>query len=198
MTNWGAGDPDGKKLTDGVVGSTYTGGSSYAAGAIYDAKQRPEITVDLGKPESCGAFRIQVGGYPWWDAMRGQVKDKVEVLTSTDNKAFASQGFFNFNLRWKDIPANYMWTDEESFCAHNFELILPKPVEARYVKLKLTPSRFMAVSEVQVLDSIRYEPFDLRIALPDGKDRSDLAAYPLRHIRSTPYTPNQKQPAGRN
>jgi hypothetical protein len=184
LTNWGAGDPDGKKLTDGVVGSTYTGGSSYAAGAIYDAKQRPEITIDLGKAEKCGAFRIHGGGYPWWDAMRGEVKDKVEVLTSTDNKQFASQGFFNFNLRWKDIPANYMWTDEESFCAHNFERILAKPVEARYVKFKLTPARFMSVSEVQVLDFIRYEPFDLRIALPDGKDRSDLAAYPLKHVPS--------------
>jgi len=184
LTNWGAGDADGKKLTDGVVGSTYTGGSSYAAGAIYDAKQKPEITVDLGKPEKCGAFRIHGGGYPWWDAMRGEVKDKVEVLTSTDNKEYASQGFFNFNLRWKDIPANYMWTDEESFCAHNDELILAKPVEARYVKFKITPARFTSISEVQVLDSIGYEPFDMKIALPDGRDRSDLAAYPLKHVPS--------------
>ena len=116
--------------------------------------------------------------------MRGEVKDKVEVLTSTDNKEYASQGFFNFNLRWKDIPANYMWTDEETFCAHNHELILAKPVEARYVKFKITPARFTSISEVQVLDSINYEPFDLKIALPDGKDRSDVAAYPLKHVPS--------------
>ena len=50
--------------------------------------------------------------------------------------------------------------------AHNFELIPPEPVQARYVRYKVTPERALTVSEVEVLDSIRYEPFDLRIALP--------------------------------
>jgi hypothetical protein len=193
-TNWGAGDPDGTKLTDGVVGSTYTGGTSYAAGVIYDVKQKPEITVDLGQPESCGAFRIQLGGYPWWDAIQREVKDKVEVLTSRDGQEYTSRGFFNFNLRWKDIPVNFMWTDEETFCAHNHELILSEPVEARYVKFQITPVRIVSISEVQVLDSITYEPFDLKIALPDGEDRSDIAAYPLQHVESRPYVTSRKRP----
>ena len=28
---------------------------------------------------------------------------------------------------------------------------------------------------MQVLDAVKYEPFDLKLALPDGKDRSDIA-----------------------
>jgi hypothetical protein len=33
---------------------------------------------------------------------------------------------------------------------------------------------------------VRFEPFDLKIALPDGKDRSDITQYPLRHVPSKP------------
>src|SRR5262249_27621553 len=113
---------------------------------------------------------------------------------SRDGRDYASQGFFNFKLRWKDIPVNYMWTDEETFCGHNHELILSRPVEARYVKFKITPARLINISEVQVFDAIRYEPFDLRIALPDGKDRSDIAAYPLPHVASRPYVAQRKRP----
>ena len=87
----GASDPDGKKLTDGVVASTRTGGTSYRYGVMYDAKMKPEIIVDLEEFHQCSAFRIQVGGYPWWDALKGEIKDKVEVLTSTDGLAFTSR-----------------------------------------------------------------------------------------------------------
>jgi hypothetical protein len=165
---WGAGDPDGTKLTDGVVGPPYPGGGAPALALGWNKGQHPEITVDLGEPQQCGAFRIQLGaGYPWWDALKGQFKDKVEVLTSSDGKAFESRGFFNLNLRWKDLPANHIWPDEEVIAAHNFELIPPAPVTARYVRYKVTPERALTVSEVEVLDFIRYEPFDLRLALPD-------------------------------
>ena len=91
-TGWGAGDPDGKVLTDGVVGPTYVGGNSYKSGAMWTKPKAPDVTVDLGKSEKCGAFRVQVGGYPWWDATKGEVKDKVEVLTSADGKEFTSRG----------------------------------------------------------------------------------------------------------
>ena len=30
-------------------------------------------------------------GWPWWDALKGQVKDTVEVLTSTDAKQYTSR-----------------------------------------------------------------------------------------------------------
>ena len=167
-TQWGAGDPDGTKLTDGIVGPPYPGGTAPSSGLLWNKGQAPEVTVDLGRAEKCGAFRIQLGaGYPWWDALKGQFKDKVEVLTSLDGQAYRSQGFFNLNLRWKDLPANHLWPDEEVIAAHLFDLVAAAPVEARYVRFKITPERALTVSEVEVLDSVKYQPFDLRVALPD-------------------------------
>jgi hypothetical protein len=180
-TNWGAGDPQGKILTDGVVGSPYVGGTAYQFGALWQQGDKPVVTVDLGKVERCAAFRIQTGGWPFWDALRGEVKDKVEVLTSTDGKQYTSQGFFDFRLRWKDLPANYAWPDEETLCGPNYLLVAAAPVQARYVRFDITPARFLSVSEVQVLDSVRFEPFDLKIALPDAKDRSDITQYLPKH-----------------
>ena len=60
-----------------------------------------------------------------------------------------------------------MWTDEETFRAHNHTLVLDQPVEARYVKFAAKTSRFVVISEVQVLDGVKSEPFDLRVALPE-------------------------------
>ena len=182
--NWGAGDPEGKILTDGIVGPPYTGGVAYRYGAIWNQGDAPEVTVDLGRVETCAAFRIQAGGYPWWDALKGEVRDRVEVLTSVDGRQYASQGLFDFKLRWKDVPVNHIWPDEEALRAPNYLLIPPKPAEARYVRFVVTPQRFLAVSEVQVLDSVTYQPFDLRIALPDGRDRSDISGYNPKHVPS--------------
>ena len=167
---WGAGDPDGKVLTDGRVGSSYSGGASYKEGPLYNKGTNPEIVVDLGQPQKAAVFRIHIHGYPFADAVKGQVKDQVEVLVSNDGKDFTPAGKFDFNLRWKDVPVNYMWTDEETFAAHNHTLALDKPVEARYVKFKVTPARMLVISEVQVLDGMKSEPFDLKIALPQSKD----------------------------
>jgi hypothetical protein len=170
---WGAGDPDGKRLTDGIAGPPYPGGTAPSSALIWNKGQKPEITVDLGEAKTCSAFRIQLGaGYPWWDAIKGQFKDKVEVFTSIDGKDFTSHGPFDLNLRWKDLPVNHFWPDEEAICGHNFELIPPQPVAARYVRFKITPERALTVSEVEALDFIRYEPFDLRIALPDGQSHA--------------------------
>jgi hypothetical protein len=183
---WQAGDPEGKVLTDGIVGSPYTGGIAYRYGALWNQGEKPVVTVDLGKVERCGAFAIQTGGWPFWDALEGEVKDKIEVLTSVDGNQYASQGRFDFNLRWKDIPANHAWPDEEALRGPNYLLIPARPVEARYVRFDITPARFLSVSEVQVLDFVKYEPFDLKLALPDAIDRSDIMQYPLQHTVSTP------------
>jgi hypothetical protein len=167
---WGAGDPDGTKLTDGIAGPPYPGGTAPRSALCWNKGETPVITVDLGRPEKCGAFRIQLGaGWPWWDALKGQVKDKVEVLTSLDGQEFRSHGYFDLNLRWKDLPANHFWPDEEIIAAHLFELVLPQLVEARYVRYRVTAERTLTVSEVEVLDSIQHRPFDLRIALPDER-----------------------------
>lgn len=166
--DWGAGDPEGKKLTDGVVGPNYAGGIVPSYGLAWRKGEAPEVTVDLGEVQDCGAFRIHMaGGWPWWDALKGQVLDKAEVLTSTDGATFTSQGFVNTKLRRKDIPINHMLPDDETACGWPFELLLPEPVAARYVRFRITPERILCVSEVQVFDRIQYAPFDLRIALPD-------------------------------
>jgi len=169
QTNWGAGDPDLKKLTDGRVGSSYSGGASFQEGALWGKGTNAQITVDLVAPQTFQACRIHIHGYPAQDAIKGAVQDQAEVLVSDDGQNFRPAGKFDFNLRWQDLPVNYMWTDEETFNAHNHLLRLSQPVTARYVKFALKPSRLMDVTEVQVLDDAPTKPFDLKIALPAGK-----------------------------
>jgi hypothetical protein len=167
-TNWGAGDPQGKKLTDGIMGPPYAGGIGPRYALCWDKGNNPVIEVDMGQTQRCGAFRIHLSaGWPWWDAMKGQVKDKVEVQTSLDGITFASQGFFALNLRWKDIPNNHIMPDDETATGFSYDLVLPELVEARYIRFKVTAERTLTVSEVQVLDRIRHTPFDLCITLPD-------------------------------
>jgi hypothetical protein len=164
--NWEAGDPDLKKLTDGRVGSSYSGGQSYREGPLWNEGRKPQITVDLGAPQKTAAFRVHVHGYPAQDAVKGKVKDEVEVLVSNDGKEFKRAGKFDLRLRWKDVPVNYMWPDDEQFVAYNHTLLLDQPIETRYVKFAAKASRFMVISEVQVLDGVKSQPFDLKIALP--------------------------------
>jgi hypothetical protein len=54
-------------------------------------------------------------------------------------------------------------------CGPTYRIIPDKPVKARYVQYVITPKRNIDVTELEVLDSIKYEPFDLKIALPDEK-----------------------------
>ena len=184
LSTWGAGDPDGKKLTDNIVGPSMPGGIAPSYGVLYDTKMKPEITVDLGESQKCGAFRIAVNnGYPGFNVFKCECKDKVEILTSTDGQAFVSRGWINFNLRYKDVPVNFFFPDDETLYGYNAPLTVEPPVDARYVKFRITPGRGVSISEVQVLDHLTYTPFDLRLALPDGKDHTDLSAY------NPPHTP---------
>jgi hypothetical protein len=168
QTNWDAGDPENKKLTDGVAGPPYAGGVGPRYALLWSQGQKPVIDVDLGRVQSCGGFRIQLGsGWPWWDALKGEVRDRVEVFTSVDGIAYDPRGEFKLNLRRKDIPINHMLPDDETAGGFVYDLPLPEPVDARHVRFAVTAERSVTVSEVEVLDSIRYAPFDLRIALPD-------------------------------
>ena len=167
MTNWEAGDPDGKKLTDGVVGPPYSGGTSYRYGAIWGKDKNPVIDLDLGEQMECASFGLNAHGYPGWCALRGEVKDRIEVLVSSDGREHRSLGFLKTDLRWAELPENHMWTDEETMKGATFRLIPDKPVRTRYVRFKIANKRFFDVTELEVLDSIKFEPFDLRIALPD-------------------------------
>ena len=164
--DWGAGDPDGKKLTDGVAGPTYAGGTSYRYGLVWKGNLNPEITLDLGQIQSCASFGMNFHGYPFFDALKGQVHDQVEVFTSEDGKGYSRQGVLKTDLRFKDIPVNFMLPDEETLTGDTFRLIPPAPVNARYVKYKINSKRIFCATELEVLDSIKFEPFDMRIALP--------------------------------
>jgi len=167
-TPWGAGDPDGVKLTDGIVGPPYAGGVGPGYALCWDKGDDPIIDVDLGEARACGGFRVHLsGGWPWWDVIKGEVEDAVEVLTSRDGKKFTSRGSFNLNLRRVDVPFNRMMPDDETATGFLYDLVVPEAVDARYVRFRVVPQRTLTISEVQVLDSIEYEPFDLRIALPD-------------------------------
>ncbi|HEY7119601.1 MAG TPA: hypothetical protein VH475_23625, partial [Tepidisphaeraceae bacterium] len=169
-TTWGAGDPDGKKLTDGIAGPSEAGGTSYATGAIWNPNKNPVITLDLGDAQSCAAFGMNFHGYPWWDALEGQIKDKVEVLISQDGKDFTSVGHLKTDLRWKDLPVNHVWPDEEKITGGTFRLVPEKPITARYVQYRVTSPRNFCCTELEVLDKLESRPFDLRVALPEAKD----------------------------
>ncbi|MBA2481319.1 MAG: hypothetical protein H0V44_11715 [Planctomycetes bacterium] len=166
-TNWDAGDPDGKKLTDGVVGPPYSGGVSYQTGALWSAGKNPVITVDLGASIGCASFGLNIHGYELKDALKGEVADVIEVLVSDNGTDFTSAGFLRTDMRWKDLPVNHMWTDEETMCGFTARLIPPKPVSAHFVRFRTETKRFLCVTEIEVLDAIGFEPFDLRVALPD-------------------------------
>jgi hypothetical protein len=165
-TNWDAGD-DGKKLTSGAGGPSYAGGTSYRSGALWMEKANPVITVDLEREVTCASFGLNLHGYPWWDALQGEVKDKVEVLTSLDGKEYVSRGFLNTDIRWVDLPANFMWTDEETMTSATFRCVPATPARARYVKFQIQNQRIIDCAGIEVLDSYKLEPFDLRLALPD-------------------------------
>ena len=96
-----------------------------------------------------------------------EVRDRVEVLTSANGKDYASQGFLKTDLRWADLPANFVWPDDETMTSATFRLIPEHSVTARYVKYHITNQRIFDCAAIEVLDSIKLEPFDLRIALPD-------------------------------
>jgi hypothetical protein len=168
-TNWEAGDPNGTKLTDGVAGPSFAGGTSYRYGALWSAKKNPVITVDLGQTMKCASFGMNFHGYPWHDALKGQVKDKVEVFISEDGTNYRTVGLLQTDLRRRDIPVNFMLPDDESLTGATFRCIPATPVDTRYVQYRISNTRVIDVTELEVLDAIALEPFDLRIALPDEK-----------------------------
>ena len=73
----------------------------------------------------------------------------------------------DMTIRLKDVPFNYMLPDDESFGGWCFYLLSEKPMSARYVRYKVQHPDFFCPSELLVREFIRYDPFDLKIALPD-------------------------------
>lgn len=170
LTSWEAGDPDGKKLTDGVVGPPESGGTSYRSGAMWERKSSPVvIDLDLGSSVPCASFGMNFHGYPFHDALKGQIKDVVEVWTSTDGRDYVRQGILPTDVRFKDVPVNFLLPDDETLTGYTYRLIPKEPVVARHVRYRITTPRHLCVTELEVLDTIRFTPFDLRIALPPDR-----------------------------
>ena len=97
------------------------------------------------------------------------MKDETEVLVSSDGKEYKPLGLVKTDIRWVDVPINHMVPDDEHLQGCTFRLIPEKPVKARYVRFNVKPKRNIDITELEVLDSIKFEPFDMRIALPDEK-----------------------------
>ena len=154
-------------LTDGVVGAPQTGNVSYWWEQCWKVNQNVVLQVDLGQMQSVGTVAAHLSGYTYWDALKGQVQDRVEIQTSADGVTFASQGLVPMSVWRKDVPANYILLDDGSATSWSFELRLPAAVQARYVRYLMTPRRsYLCASELQVFDRVDYVPFDLRLALP--------------------------------
>ena len=153
-------------LTDGIVGAPATGSTSYWWGQCWTAGQDVDLQIDLGAPQTLRAFRAHLFGYPFWDALKGEVQDRIEILTSEDGATFVSRGLLQTSLWKKDIPINHMLPDDEKATAWNFERTVPAPVSARYVRYHVSPKRILCASELQALDRVDYGTFDLRIAPP--------------------------------
>lgn len=173
---WGADDPLGTKLTDGLVGSNYAGGTAMKYAVGFDEKTGPaEITVDLGQPQKIAALGIHLtAGWPWWDALKGEIKDRIEALTSLDGKEYVSHGEFRLNFFRRDVPINHMLPDDETAQAWNHILPLPSPVTARFVRFRVTPRRSLGITEVQAFDRLERRPFSLRILLPDEQTAAGI------------------------
>lgn len=163
------GDPNGTKLTDGVVGPTYSGSTAFWWGVLWNDPKKPlVVTLDLGEATTCASFGMNVNGYPFWDPLKGTVQDKIEVSVSDDGKEFKSVGYLKSNFFTKEVPVNYLLPQDGNLLGFTARLIPEKPVKTRYVKYTVENPRSMnCITELEVLDSIKYEPFDLRIALPD-------------------------------
>ena len=73
----------------------------------HEARRSPSISASRRRPPRSASTSTAI---PAQDAIKGKVKDEVEVFTSADGKEFTPAGKFDFNLRWKDIPVNYMWS----------------------------------------------------------------------------------------
>ena len=104
-----------------------TGSFSYWLGQCWASGSNVDLRVDLGQSRATGAFRAHVFGYPGWDALKGEVRDRIEVLTSLDGVTFTSRGLLQTSLWKKNIPINYMLQDDEKATAWNFELRCRRP-----------------------------------------------------------------------
>jgi hypothetical protein len=168
---WGADDPQRQKLTDGVVGPNYAGGITMKYAVGFDEKSGPvDITVDMEELNTIAAVGIQLtAGWPWWDALKGEIRDTIEVFVSRDGQRFESCGTIPLNLFRREIPINHMLPDDETAQGWNYVFPLDSPVVARFVRYRVAPRRSLGITEVQAFDRLERRDFSLRVLLPDER-----------------------------
>jgi hypothetical protein len=163
--NWNGGDPAMTKLTDQAIAPTYGGGTTYMDGPIWETGKNPEITLDLGQPQSIAATRIHATGYPY-DFYNGPFSE-IEVLTSEDGQAFVSQKKFPTRMRFKDVDGDFVMPECGRFESWTFPVVFEKPVKARYVRFKIeNPKMVFDTSELMVYDSVKIENWNEPLAMP--------------------------------
>ena len=155
-------DKDKTILTDGIVGTNFMW--MWGAGTMW--RKPVEITLDLGEKATFGPVGLHFT--EMGELLRNNLaaKNKIEILLSDDGKEYRSAGFVDMTIRLKDVPANYMLPDDEQFGGWSFYLTPEKPLTARYVRYKVQHPDFFCPTELLVREFIKYEPFDLKIALP--------------------------------
>jgi hypothetical protein len=137
----------------------------YREGPIWTPGQNPVITLDLEEAQKVAAVRIHVTGYPY-DFSNGPFSE-VEVLTSADGETFTSQGTITTRMRYKDIDGDFIPPERGGFESWVFPLVFQEPVEARYVRYKVTnPKMFFSTSEVLAYDGVRVEDWHEPLAMP--------------------------------
>jgi hypothetical protein len=159
-------NPDaGSDLTDGVVAppEEYVSVKWMPTNVIFEKDVAPVATIDLGAAQSVAAVRVhtgQEGGF------RLTHPEEIAVETSTDGKTFAKAGSVGFNQVF-DPPADWVgWEQEEATrydalpaggrLAYAYRVILSKPVQARYVRVRCAarPGWGVMLSELQVFDAV--------------------------------------------
>jgi hypothetical protein len=164
-SSWDGGDPDMTRLTDGVVASTYGGGTTYRWGPIWDPGKNPAITLDLGQVQTVAAVRIHVTGYPY-DFYHGPFST-IEVFTSEDGQSYQSQGSFQTKMRAVDLDGDFLNQERGGFESLVFPLIFKAPARARYVQYQITnPEMNFDTSEIMVYDSVSVEEWREPLAMP--------------------------------
>ncbi len=183
-----AGVPADRLLTDGFIGESsvwkldninLTGKKNekrLGELVVWEPGEPVTVTVDLGRVRTVGAARVSAV-QPNPSVLYPAV---MAVETSADGKAFAAAG----QASWDDClhpPGDQMmWSGFDSpvyeqlpaggMISYRFPVLFAKPVEARYVRFKLSPptdpKAAIGLYEVDVWDKIEKQPWDERLVLP--------------------------------
>ena len=172
----------------------YVGGTAIQVRRLWtDRPSSPSSPSTSARARSAAPSASRSGGYPWWDAIKGEVKDKVEVAHLRRRQGVHQPRRLRLQPALEGHP-------RQPHVARRGGLLRPQlradARQARRGPLRAVQAHAapacLSVSEVQVYDTIDYAPFDLKLALPDGKDRSDITAYLPKHTPSKPYKPEGK------